>query len=224
LAAKYPYISGTSALTQALDFLRKSFPTTFNGETLKKLSIGPGNESYIVNIIRFLGFITEEDARTDKAQNLFSLHDDSEFQKSFSQIIEEAYADLFALHHDGTWQLSPQKLIAYFRQTDKTSEIVGTRQANTFKSLAAYAGHPDATAQQKVRPTSQAKSATKVAKAPGRGKTAPPQTNVIQTPPATPPHRDFGLTVRIEINLPSAGDQATYDKIFKSIKENFLNA
>jgi hypothetical protein len=34
---------------------------------------------------------------------------------------------------------------------------------------------------------------------------------------------DFGLTVRIEINLPAGGDQQTYDRIFKSIRENLLN-
>jgi hypothetical protein len=32
------------------------------------------------------------------------------------------------------------------------------------------------------------------------------------------------LTVRIEINLPASGDQETYDRIFKSIRENLLNA
>jgi hypothetical protein len=34
---------------------------------------------------------------------------------------------------------------------------------------------------------------------------------------------NFGLTVRVEINLPSDGDQETYDRIFRSIKENLLN-
>jgi hypothetical protein len=29
--------------------------------------------------------------------------------------------------------------------------------------------------------------------------------------------------VRIEINLPADGDQETYDRIFKSIRENLLN-
>ena len=33
----------------------------------------------------------------------------------------------------------------------------------------------------------------------------------------------LGLTVRIEINLPPSGDQATYDAIFKSIRANLLN-
>jgi hypothetical protein len=33
---------------------------------------------------------------------------------------------------------------------------------------------------------------------------------------------DFGLTVRVEINLPADGTKETYDNIFKSIKENLL--
>lgn len=32
-----------------------------------------------------------------------------------------------------------------------------------------------------------------------------------------------GLTVRIEVNLPASGDQATYDRIFRSIRENLIN-
>lgn len=33
---------------------------------------------------------------------------------------------------------------------------------------------------------------------------------------------NFGLTVRVEINLPADGSKETYDAIFKSIKENLL--
>ena len=36
--------------------------------------------------------------------------------------------------------------------------------------------------------------------------------------------RDMGLTVRIEINLPPAADKETYDHIFKSIRENLIDA
>ena len=43
-------------------------------------------------------------------------------------------------------------------------------------------------------------------------------------PPGNQGHSPNGvaLTVRIEINLPAAGDQDTYDRIFKSIRENLL--
>jgi len=47
-------------------------------------------------------------------------------------------------------------------------------------------------------------------------------------PPSPAPNSDMappvGLTVRVEINLPPDGDQATYDRIFRSIRENLLNA
>ena len=36
--------------------------------------------------------------------------------------------------------------------------------------------------------------------------------------------RNVGLTVRVEINLPADGDQETYDRIFKSIRENLIDA
>jgi FKBP-type peptidyl-prolyl cis-trans isomerase (trigger factor) len=35
-------------------------------------------------------------------------------------------------------------------------------------------------------------------------------------------NKEFGLSVRVEINLPADGTKETYDNIFKSIKENLL--
>jgi hypothetical protein len=32
-----------------------------------------------------------------------------------------------------------------------------------------------------------------------------------------------GLTVRVEVNLPANGDQETYDRIFRSIRENLID-
>ena len=33
----------------------------------------------------------------------------------------------------------------------------------------------------------------------------------------------FGLTVRVEVNLPADADQETYDKIFQSIRKNLID-
>jgi hypothetical protein len=49
-----------------------------------------------------------------------------------------------------------------------------------------------------------------------------PPTNKL-TSPKGEQEKPIGLTVRIEINLPADGDQETYDRIFRSIKENLLN-
>src|SRR5206468_121818 len=102
-------------LVQVVNHLRKSFPAEVSAETLKKLGIAPNNETYIINILRFLGVIDVDGKKTTKAASVFSKHDDGEFQKGFSELIESAYKDLFALHGKDTWTLAGDKLISFFR-------------------------------------------------------------------------------------------------------------
>jgi hypothetical protein len=44
---------------KTIEQLRRSFPKTVNAETLKKLGIAPQNESYIINVLRFIGVIDD---------------------------------------------------------------------------------------------------------------------------------------------------------------------
>jgi hypothetical protein len=213
-------------LVQVLDHLKKSFPATFDADILRKLGFAPKNESYIINTIRFIKLIDEKGARTAEAQKTFTHHDPAAFGAAFSNLVKEAYGDLFKLHGDDAWGLDSGKLITYFRQTDQSSELVGTRQASTFRTLAAYAGQSVATAPAptgKPKPSSNGKPKGKV---PAKPVASPSEE---RTPPedlgkkSALGERNVGLTVRIEINLPASGDQETYDKIFKSIRENLLN-
>jgi len=231
MADKHPYVSGTGVLVQILDHLKKSFPANLNAEVLKKLGFAPKNESYIINTVRFLKLIDDKGARTEKAQKAFTLHDTTSFQKAFSDIVKAVYADLFSLHGGDAWSLDNPKLITFFRQTDQSSELVGTRQAGTFKALAAYAGHVDLTTATKVRMSNRdtKTSPLKRQRSSSKGATAvetppKPQSNVgVNSGTSDSGSRNLGLTVRIEINLPASGDQETYDRIFKSIRENLLN-
>ena len=59
MADKHPYSpGGPGGISAAINQLLRSFPKTVDSETLKKLSIAPKNESYIINILRFIGAIT----------------------------------------------------------------------------------------------------------------------------------------------------------------------
>lgn len=230
MADKHPYVSGTGVLVQVLDHLKKSFPANLNAEVLKKLGFAPKNESYIINTVRFLKLIDDKGARTEKAQKTFTLHDSASFQKAFSEIVKSAYSDLFSLHGDGAWNLGDPNLITFFRQTDQSSYVVGTRQAGTFKALAAYSGHADLATSEKAKSSKRDSkpSSPKKPKSSSKGAVEPILPNIqtrAGTNAATPDtgNRNLGLTVRIEINLPATGDQETYDKIFKSIRENLLN-
>lgn len=228
MASKHPYITATNALIQIFDQLRKSFPNVLSADILKKLGLAANSEGLAINIIRFLGLIDDQNNRTDLAQKMFTLHDTGAFQEAFANQVRVAYSDLFDLHGDEAWSLDQIKLITFFRQNDQSTERVGREQTRTFKVLASYAGQGDAL------PQPRAKSLTRQKKKPvSKSPSVPIPKDVKDTAISNEPEntinfeaqtdKALALTVRIEINLPVTDNQETYDRIFKSIRENLLN-
>jgi hypothetical protein len=214
----HPYISGSGAISTAISLLRKNFPSKVTSDTLKKLGIAPNNESYLLNILRFIGIIDAEGNKTEIAIGAFNKHDDAEFQLAFEKIVKDGYSELFALRGDDAWSLDDNGLISFFRSADQTSDLVGRRQASTFQALAALAGHGELPMPREARGPREPKPKAE------KDKSVVKATPVVQLQSGEQQQRDFGLTVRIEVNLPQAADQDTYDKIFRSIRENLLNA
>jgi hypothetical protein len=234
---KHPYVGVTGALTQLFDQLRKSFPQKLDSDVLKKLGFAPKNESFVINVVRFLKLIDDKGMRTQAAQKIFTLHDNVAFQKAFGEIVKVGYSELFSLHGENTWSLGFPDLITYFRQANQSSDLVGKRQAGTFKALAHYAGHL-ATLPAKPSAGSSARRNVPAAKRPAPAAMVPKKPAQAPGPISIPSgnhvsqeggkkdelgRNQLGLTVRVEINLPTTADQETYDKIFKSIRENLLN-
>jgi hypothetical protein len=223
MADKHPYTPAQGHLVQAISHFRKSFPTTVKADTLKKLGFAPKNESYVLNVLRFLELIDQEGKRTESASKIFSLHDDAAFSKELGKQVAKSYSDLFDLHGENAWSLNIDTLISFFRTSDGTTALVGKLQAATFQMLASFSGHGDV-------PEPKAGS-TKASSADAKKKAKKVQTPAAATPtPQTQNQSDsgkkvsnVGLTVRIEINLPPDGDQETYDRIFRSIREYLLN-
>lgn len=222
--ASHPYISGPGNITQMIGFMRKNFPATVTSETVKKLGLAPKNESYVINVLQFLGLIDEQGKRTNEGHAVMTQHDEVEFQSSFETVVKTAYGDLFDLRGDDAWTMNKAQLIGYFRNADKTSDIIGGRQAGVFIALRELAGHQtdgEAVAKPKVANNSKAKVQIKKAKP---AESTKPET-VSQDASSSPPKQqksDMALTVRIEINLPAEGTQEAYDAIFKSIRANLF--
>ena len=222
MADKHPYIPTTGYLIQVLNHLRDSFPSTISADTLKKLGFAPKNESYVLNILRFLGFIDKDGNKTDVASKIFSTHDNTAFSKEFSKSIQKTYKELFDLHGEKSWDLDLDTLITFFRSSDQTTAIVGKLQSATFLILSSFAGHGD-------MPESKTKSVKKQNSKGSDTKLKQSKisknniSKIAQDSGDGKKGNDFGLTVRIEINLPASGDQETYDRIFKSIRANLLN-
>jgi hypothetical protein len=221
--ASHPYISGAGNVTQMIGFLRKSFPPTVNSDTVKKLGIAPNNESYIINALQFIGVIDEEGKRTDRGREVLTTHDEEAFKKAFEALIRDSYRDLFDLRGDDAWTMNKDGLIGYFRVADKTSEVIGTRQAVLFQAFRALAGREDVTAAPRNGGTP--KRAAKASRSnPIKTKEPIHATDQVERSISiAPTKKDMALTVRIEINLPAEASAETYDNIFKSIKVNLLN-
>ena len=223
MADKHPYVNTIEGLSKAIKQFRNAFPPTVNANTLQKLGIAPKNESYVINGFRFLGFIDANGQKTTAAGTVFSHHNNEAFAAAFAARVKKAYSGLFELHGEKSWSLDNNQLISYFRTTDQTSAIVGRRQAVTFRSLARFAGYGDSPdVETKARPTKpiEKKNPKRKAPAPRQVKNDAPKEG---HDPTTNNSSRVGLTVRVEINLPAEGDQDTYDRIFKSIRENLLN-
>ena len=234
MADKHPYTSGQSGLTQVVAQFKKSFPASVTAETLKKLGIAPNNESYVLNILKFIGVLDAENKKVAEAAAVFNKHDAEEFQSGFAALVQDAYHELFDLHGANAWSLDVNKLISFFRNHDETSDIVGRRQATTFQTLARIAGKiPDeAVASTPLKAAKPVKKATTGNKKTSSSVPASAATSPAAPSLSVPSHMQFNsspkdagvaLTVRIEINLPAGGDQLTYDAIFKSIRENLMN-
>lgn len=223
--ANHPYISGAGNITQMVGFLRKNFPATVNADTVRKLSLASKNESYVINVLQFLRLIDEEGKRTDVGHQVMTTHNEDDFKKAFADLVSAAYQDLFSLRGDDAWTMNRDELIGYFRSADKTSDVIGSRQAGVFIALRELCGYETS--------PSTGNSKPKTASTTGGRKAAKKQPAAAQKPVVTTTGEgeqpslkgrgdNIALTVRIEINLPAEGSKETYDAIFKSIKANLF--
>lgn len=220
MANKYPYVASAGPLVKTIEHLRKkSFPKEVTADTLRKLGVAPKNESYVINTLRFLGVLDDKGKKVDAKASAFDQHKDEQFQLEFEKLVSSAYEELFELHGDDAWKMSRADLAQFFRTTDHSSELVGTRQAGTFTYLAGLAGHA---ALPQQREPAQRKAATKK-KSNGTVVVKPLNENEDSGSGNGSDDGRIGLTVRIEVNLPADGDQQTYDRIFKSIRKNLID-
>ncbi|GAB4336363.1 MAG: DUF5343 domain-containing protein [Dehalococcoidia bacterium] len=222
MATKYPYVASPGALVKTVAQLRKALPPTINAAYLKRFSLAPNNESYIINTLRFLDLIDDGGAPTTRARQVFHLANDQEFARAFEPAVREAYDALFKDHGDEAWGLGQDRLVTFFRTMDESSDVVGRRQATTFLTLSAIARGEDlanAGRQQRREPQSVQAPGTSRRNQESKGKARQKRGSAQQGD-----YKDVALAVRIEINLPVSNDQGVYDKIFRSIRANLIDA
>jgi hypothetical protein len=235
---QHPYTNSTSGLISTIKQLRSTFPKNVSADTLKKWAIAPNNETYIISALSFLNIITEDGIKTPEAEQVFVIHDDEDFGIGFANLIRNSYTDLFDLYGESAWEQPKDKLISFFRAANKSSENVGTRQANTFIALGQLAGKIEG-AKDKPKSTRDKTNGRKETASTAKSTKSKPNIKIVNSEENNfqeSTNQDSldkqtgtlstsitpALTVRIEINLPVTDNQDVYDNIFRSIKENLL--
>jgi hypothetical protein len=209
--------------------LRKAFPTQVTPKTVEQWGFAPKNETYVIGVLRYLGIVDDDGNKLQDASKIFSIHGDKEFGDAFGALVRARYEGLFEVFGDDSWELDQDRLIAFFRSADESSEAVGKRQARTFQALAGLAGKTDSS----IAATPVSKKSTSTKPKANAGQKAKPKTKVDPAPKDSSSSgvdvsqllgdRKVGLTVRIELNLPATTDQKVYDGIFKSIRQHLID-
>lgn len=216
----YPYANTVRGFIAAIQQLRSNFPAKITSDTLKKWSIAPNNETYVLNVLRFLGIIDEDGSKRTEPAELFLEHDDAAFSERFKALVSKSYNPLFELWGDEAWTLDEEKLITFFRKEDESSAMVGKRQARTFMALSGLVGFvlpPVKVKGQKGvnKPQSKQKRVVRASQKTVKSPASQELGTTVQSP--------YALTVRVEVNLPVTNDQTVYDKIFKSMRKNLFS-
>jgi hypothetical protein len=209
MALSDAYLNQVKNLSQILQAIRQAQPPErFSHKFLAGLDFKSTNDRGIIGVLKAFGFIDE--SGTPK-QPYFDYLDDEQHKVVLAEGIRQAYADLFKLNNkanekDSAWVKNKLKTLT---QGSK-SEPVLTKMTATFIALCKEADF-----------TSPA-NAPKEVKVEAPLETPPAAQPLQEKPQGNPKQHQFALAYNIHIELPAVRDQAVYDAIFKSLRENLL--
>ncbi len=213
----FPAISSQSAVVATFNQFRSKLPTQINADVLQQLDLAPKNESFIINIFKFLGIIDDEGKVISENSDFFFSADD-EFKEGLQKRVRDSYSELFDLYGDDAWTADTSKLVAFFRKRDSATELVGSRKAKTYETLAGLAGKRDPSP---PAPTQKNPSTARNRKPKSGTKSAAQKT--VKPHNDNTRHSDMQLAVKIEINLPATTDEKVYQAIFKSLRADLID-
>jgi hypothetical protein len=209
MAISDAYLTQVKNLSQILQAIRQAQPPDrFTHKFLAGLDFKSTNDRGIIGVLKALGFTDESGV---PKQPYFDYLDDERHKIVLAEGIRRAYADLFQLNNkanekDTSWVKNKLKMLSQGSKSD----VVLARMAATFIALCKEADF--------LTPAIGLKE-TKVEASVELSSSEPP---VQKQPQGHANQHKFALAYNIHIELPAVRDQAVYDAIFKSLRENLL--
>ncbi len=201
----YPYIISNNKIDPILAQIRKAArPTRFSQKLLVKWGFSASNDRAIIPLMRELGFINENGT---PSANYDHLRDPKNWKRVLGGHVRELYSDLFAIDSNIDKASDEDVKGAMARVTGKDEESV-KRYYATFKTLIGLADLKG----EIVEPEENGRNAAQ--------ETVEKETLAITPVVPVKPARSTEYHYNLQIHLPPNGDLATYNAIFRALREN----
>lgn len=209
MALSNAYLLQVKNLPEILQAIRQAqAPERFTHKFLEGLGFKSTNDRGILGVLKALGFTDESG---NPKQPYFDYLDDDRHKTVLAEGIRRAYADLFKLNNkanemDVGWVKNKFKTLTQGAKSD----AVLPKMAATFVALCKQGDFstPAATPKE-AKPEPQVELPAPIHPTP-------------ELPLGSAKQHRFALAYNIHIELPAVRDQAVYDAIFKSLRENLL--
>ncbi|KUI04451.1 DUF5343 domain-containing protein [Mycobacterium sp. IS-3022] len=206
------YTTTTGKLSLLLKKIRETgIPPKANTAWLKSMGFNGGNDTTMLRVLRYIGFIDAASAPTPA----WSEYRGRDHKEVLGRAIKTGYQDLYAVYPDAHDQ--PNTDLAHvFSTSTKSGKAVVDKMVATFKALVAEAEFSSdgsvASASNDQETGAATNGASQVA-------SAPSPTVLARTPTAA-----NGLTVNInvQLTLPEGADEQTFEAFFKAMKTHLF--
>jgi Family of unknown function (DUF5343) len=186
-------------------------PERFSARFLENLGFTTINDRLLIGVLKDIGFLSRDAAPQPR---YFAFLDRSKAKQVLAEGVREGFGDLFAINTKANeFSLDDAKNKLRTLYAGKKTDLVINRIARTFRALCEYADFTAPAAPAKIPPADT---------------TTPTPLDSGGVPEGAPSERTTplpklkiaGLQYHINIVLPETRDQATYDAIFKSLREH----
>lgn len=176
-------------------------PTTakVNRKWLSAIGFKGGNDSYILKVLRFIGFVDDSKTPTEVWKKY---KDPMKSSAVLAQAIRTGYSGLFATYEDAHRKDREALYVFFSSKTGKSKRTVDL-MVNTFVGLCKLADFEEEAPE--LKPPREEETIVRESIAPKRG-IAPE------------------IHINIQLHLPATNDPSIYENLFKSLRKHLLSA
>lgn len=198
--AKAPYTPSPNNVKRFFEDIQGlGIPLKVNKAYLSTIRFRSSNDSYLVGVCKFLGFVDTAGKPTTKWSDF---KDKTKAPRVMADAIKTAYVDLYSTYPDAE-KKDDATLENYFASTSLVADSVAKLMVRTFKNLCEFAGFETVGVEEHVT-TPPAPAVERVSEIP------------LGVKPVT-------LNINIQLQLPATEDATIYEALFSALKKHLFS-